>query len=245
MTTPDRSEFFWAQANGKGKGPAPLAPSLGERRVDYHELSMYTETATGPAGAFVSIPYRALHPEDTAQAVGFADMNVGTKALIFDCELLQIAFQFKTYIPIGNFHKGLGTGHVSLEPGLLLTLKLADDTYFQGQLSEWIPIGGTPGYAGAVLLFRNSVNHVFWRPTSNIQLIGNVELDGWGFQTGSFTDPITGTPQRASGTTYLSMGPGVRLVICDKYDFGFASEFALTQGRIAEEIYHLDFRVRF
>ena len=78
-------------------------------------------------------------------------MTVGTKSLLFDCEMLQLSLQFLTYIPTGNFTKGLGVGHLSLEPSLLMSLKFTPRTYLQAQLAEWIPLGGDPTYAGAML----------------------------------------------------------------------------------------------
>ena len=78
-------------------------------------------------------PYREIDPKPAVfeatkpfpESSGFGDLDIGTKSLLLDCELLQVAFQFITYIPTGDFHKGLGTGHVSLEPSILFALKLS------------------------------------------------------------------------------------------------------------------------
>src|SRR5262249_49932089 len=144
----------------------------------------------------VDIPYRSLDPEDPtyAHAAGFADMIIGTKALFFDCELLQMAFVFKTYIPVGNFTKGIGTAHVSLEPSLLMALKLTPDTYLQAQLAEWIPLGGDPNYSGAILHYHISLNQVLWRILPDVPLIGTLEFNGYSFQDGQFTDPVLAAP---------------------------------------------------
>jgi hypothetical protein len=60
MVFPDRAEYFWARADGKGLGPSPQAPLLAARRVDYHELSMYTEAASGKFSFCVNVPYRSI-----------------------------------------------------------------------------------------------------------------------------------------------------------------------------------------
>src|SRR5262249_31088988 len=156
-------------------------------------------------------------------AAGFGDMNLGTKTLFFDCELLQLAFQFRTYLLTGNFLKGIGNGHVSLEPSLLGSLKLTPDTYLQAQLAEWIPIGGDQSYAGSILHYHASVNQVLWRILPDVPLIGTFEFNGYSFQDGQFTDPVLGPFQKSSGDTYLSLGPGLRLVVCNKIDFGIGS----------------------
>ena len=48
---------------------------------------------------------------------GFSDMSITAKTMLLDSELFLFGFQMRTYIPIGQTGKGLGTGHVSLEPG--------------------------------------------------------------------------------------------------------------------------------
>jgi hypothetical protein len=242
---PDRSEFFWARADGKGKGPSPRVPAIAEPKLNYSEMSLYTEGATGRIGVFVEMAYRSIDPTLDPHASGFGDMNTGTKTLLYDCELLQLAFQFRTWIPMGNFHKGLGTGHVSLEPSLILGLKLAPETFLQSQVAEWIPLGGDPNYEGAVLMTKWSVNHVLCRVLPDVPLIGTAEVNSWSFQAGSYTDTELGPFQKSSGTTYVSAGPGIRLVICDKIDFGTAALFSLTEHHLADQLYRLEFRVRF
>src|SRR5262249_38238144 len=64
-----------------------------------------------------------LVPAPCCPASGFDDLNLGTKSVWIDCELLLLTFQFKTFVPTGNFTRGLGTAHVSLEPSLLFAIK--------------------------------------------------------------------------------------------------------------------------
>ena len=233
---PDRSEFFWARENvGKGGGKGPGAPKgfknfHGERSLNYDQLSLYQEAATERASFFFEIPYTAINPSIVGRSSGFSIMNIGTKALFYDCELIQLAFQFRTYFPIGNTSEGLGNGHVSLEPSLLMTLRLAPETYLQGQLAEWIPIGGDPVYQGSILHSAFSLNHVLLRFAPEMPLIGTFEMNGWSFQNGSYTDPsFPKSPARyGGGETYFSLGPGLRTSICNKVDFGAAALFPLT-----------------
>src|SRR5262249_37097162 len=213
---PDRAEYFWARADGKGKGPPPVAPHLGEGALDYNQLNLYTEMAIKKFSFFVEVPYLSVNPDFDPYAAGFGNMNLGTKSLLVDCELLQLAFQFRTYIPIGNFRKGIGNGHVTLEPSLLMALKLGPETYLQGQLAEWAPIGGDPNYEGSILMSHLSLNQVLWRIMPDVPLIGTLECNGLSFQTGSFTDPILGPFQKGGGYTFVSAGPGLRLVMCNR-----------------------------
>jgi hypothetical protein len=257
---PDRAEFFWAQQHpkinqvgaGTGKGPAGIAS-----RVDYFDLSLYAEAAAEKASVFVETPYRHLDVSTAAISAnspltgtsGFADMNVGTKALILDCELLQLTFQFKTYIPTGNFLTGLGTGHVSLEPSFLFGLKLTEESYLQGQISYWIPIGGDSGYQGNIFHSHFSYNHTLCSPFKGLQLVGTLEAEEWTFLGGDYTDSdftLGGTPVavNAKGTIF-SAGPGLRLFICDKLDIGVGTQFSLTGSHFAGETARAEFRWRF
>ncbi len=237
MVYADRAEYFWARADGT-IGPAPT------RALDYHDLSMYTETSSGKFSFFINQPYRSIYPSAPWHGAGFAPMDLGTKTLIFDCELLQIAFQFRTYLPIGNTRKGLGNGHTSLEPSLIAGLSLSPKMYVHGQLGEWIPIAGDPDYAGAILHYHLSVNRVLFRMLPDVPVIGTLEMNGWSFQDGAYTDPVHGM-QSASGTTYFSLGPGVRMSVCDKIDFGIGSAFSLTSANFADQMFRTEFRIRY
>jgi hypothetical protein len=230
-----------------GKGPRPGAgPSTAAlTSLKYNDLSIYQEVAAGKASFFIEMPYRSLDPaEPYNHAANFGDLNLGTKALFFDCELLQLAFQFRTYLPTGNFTKGIGTGHVSLEPSLLGSLKLTADTYLQAQLAEWIPLGGDTSYQGAILHYHLSANQVLWRILPDVPLIGTLEFNGYSFQAGQFTDPTLGPYQKSGGDAYLSLGPGLRLYVCNRIDIGVGSAFALNEHGPAQW-YRTEFRWRF
>lgn len=245
MPRPDKAEFYFARGDGNGKGPNVFG-----RSIDYKELSLYTEAAAGPIGVFVEMPYRNVQVNNPvagefAGHSGFADMNIGTKSLLLDCELLLVSFQFRTYIPTGSPGQGLSTGHVSLEPSLLAALKLTPTTYLQSQFAYWIPIGGDTAYQGPVFHYHFSLNQLLYR-CCNVQFIGTLELDGWDIQGGAFTD-AAGNPQSAKSSVgdIISMGPGLRMVICDKIDFGVGSRFNLSDPRRCEDVVRAEFRWRF
>jgi hypothetical protein len=202
----------------------------------------------------------------SCNASGFADMNLGTKAVLLDCELLLLTFQFKTYLPTGNFMKGLGDGHVSLEPALLFALKLMPDCYLQGEFAYWIPIGGDPLYEGDIYHSHFSLNKTLWSPCPGLRLVGTLECEHWEVLGGNFTAPDllveTTTPVAGPGGTMknrpvltpvaqsategiFSAGPGLRFFICDKIDFGIGTQFAITQDHWEEELVRAEFRWRF
>jgi hypothetical protein len=265
LKNPDRAEYFWAREftnptqqiancgrpNVPGKGPPCIA-----RKVDYEELTLYNEASTGRIGAFVEIPYREVdasggivNTDPCCRQSQFADMNVGSKTLLLDCELIQISFQFKTFIPIGSSGKGMGTSHVSLEPALLFNLKLSNATYLQAESAYWIPIGGDQIYQANIWHNHFSLNHILCCPCKDLQLIGTAELNEWHVYGGAYTVDayMSGTNFLANGgtTTILSGGPGLRGIVCDRYDVGVGSAFAFTGSRWAKDLVRAEFRWRF
>jgi hypothetical protein len=175
-------------------------------------------------------------------------MNVGTKSVLLDCELLLFTFQFRTFIPTGSPSTGTGTGHVSLEPSFLWALKLTQTTYFQGQLAYLTPIGGTHGVQSDMLWADLSLNQLLWQcgACNGVQLIGSAELSAYEFGGGGYTDPGTGLLLSARGVDdIVNIGPGLRLVVCNKIDFGVGSAFAVTRDRLAGSLIRAEFRWRF
>jgi hypothetical protein len=247
---PDKAEFLWPRADGRGKYLKAMgAPAGGERRVSYRDFYMITETAIDRFGASVAVPYRQVSPEDPQffpGASGLGDLIIGTKSLLLDCELLQFTFAFNTFVPTGNFTKGLGTGNVSLEPALLLALKITPSTYLQGELAYRFPLGGDTTYQGPVFHYHASLNQLLWNCGCDLKLIGTAELSGWEITGGAYTDPATGIPLSAKNVgDVLSVGPGLRFVVCDKIDFGAAVMFAVTHQTMGDEYLRVEFRWRF
>jgi hypothetical protein len=283
IKNPDRAEYFWAkQFTGatldKGLQQIPSCRGPGNpgkgvpcvaKSVDSEDLSLYNEGATGVVGAFVEIPYREVSFEPGAvdntpaslnccrSQSGFGDINVGTKTLLLDCELIQISFQFKTFIPTASAGKGFGVSHVSLEPALLFAVKLTPDTYLQAETAYWIPLSGDPVFQADIWHSHFSLNHILWHPCHDFQLIGTAELNEWSVFGGAYTvadygsfapDPATGKVNifaNSATTSMVSAGPGIRAVICDKIDFGVGSAFALSGTRWAKESVRAEFRWRF
>jgi hypothetical protein len=241
---PDRNEFFWARADGNGLGPKPKAPFLGERRLRHNDLILITEGGTATASLAVETVYRNLQADQFGHASGFNDMVLTSRTLLFDCELLQFAMLFRTHLPTGNASKGLGVGHTSLEPGAVVGIKLTPTTYLQTQVSQWIPLGGNPAYAGLVLHYHTSVNQELCRIMPDVPVLGTFEFAGYSFQDGNYTDPVLGSLQKSSGYTYAYLGGGMRLFVCDKIDFGIGALFAVSRQHFAREFYRSEFRVR-
>jgi hypothetical protein len=263
INLPDKAEWFWAKEYERGPrppgalttpavpavpgaAPTPLGP--GERKLPQdRELYIYNEAAVDRFSLFVELSYRDYQGDLFPARSGFGDMNIGTKSLLLDCELIQLTFQFKTFLPTGNFTEGLGNGHVSLEPSLLGAVKLTPDCYFQFQVADWIPVGGSTDFQGNVFHYHLSLNHLLCNCGKDIQLIGTAEADGFKIVNGQFTDPATGLPLRAVEVgNIFYVGAGLRLSICNKIDFGVGGLYATNRENImGKDWVRAEFRWRF
>jgi hypothetical protein len=238
---PDRAEYFMKQfANDKFINQA-----------SFNEFHLYNEIAPTPGFAFfIDLPFRssAFEPAGLASTPAdssrFGDMSLGTKSVILDCELLLLTFQFTTYIPTGNpTAAGIGTGHVSLEPALLGALKLTPDLYAQFQTALWIPIAGGSDVAGSVVHNRLSLNYVLYRFLPDVQLIGTAEVLNYNVVYGGYTASL-GNRVSDRGA-FVNAGPGLRLNVCDRIDFGAGAHFSLVGDDFIGQQYRFEFRWRF
>ena len=256
MTRPDRNQF-WLNNVTPTHGSVRLAggphnPTGGFVRgsgvitnlsARLQQVSLYQEAAGEHGSFFVEYPYRQINESWAPTQAGFGDVNFGIKSLLFDCEMLQVAFQLRTFMPSGNFTDNLGTGLFALDPSILASLKLSPTTYFQGQFGNWVPLGG-PGVkrslAGGIFYWFMSLNQVLCYTTPDSPLIATLEMDGWSFEDGSYTgsiSSITSTThpnqttklnhvEKGGGVSYFNIGPGLRQSICNRVDFGGAITWA-------------------
>src|SRR5205823_4677207 len=101
-----------------GPGPPQLAS-----HINYQEYNGYIEYApTKCFSTFLEVPVRSIvfANGSNPNVTGFSDINAGVKyALIADCDR-YFTLQTKLYSPTGDAARGLGTRHVSAEPGFLV-----------------------------------------------------------------------------------------------------------------------------
>ncbi|MGO9601373.1 MAG: hypothetical protein ACLP7Q_25615 [Isosphaeraceae bacterium] len=251
MTRPDRNQFWINQVKYGYSGNRKIASILPLARLQ--QVYLYQEAAAERASFFVEIPYRQINQNYAPTQAGFSDLNFGSKALLFDSELLLITFQFRTFMPTGNFTNNLGNGQFALDPSLLTSLKLGPETYFQGQFGNWIPLGG-PGVnrqlAGGIFYWLMSLNQVLCYFTPDSPLIGTLEMDGWSFEDGQYTAKLVNGNgvfhEKGGGVSYFNIGPGLRQSICNRLDFGGAITFASNSGaHWAEPWFRFELRILF
>lgn len=254
MTRPDRNQFMISQVNlPRNNRFAVTNPFLRLQQV-----SLYQEAAGERGSLFVEMPYRQINPSFQPTQAGFGDINFGVKSLWFDCEMLQVTFQMRTFMPSGNFTNNLGTGQFVVDPSILTSLKLGPETYFQGQFGNWTPVGGPGGanltdgnkMAGGIFYWLMSVNQVLWHYTPDSPLIATLEMDGWSFENGGYTNMVLPgrnyrRPADGGGVSYFNIGPGLRQSICNRLDFGGAITWATDTSHWAQPWFRFEVRFLF
>ncbi|OAI46956.1 hypothetical protein AYO44_01905 [Planctomycetaceae bacterium SCGC AG-212-F19] len=183
MTHPNRAEYFYAKYQSIGGNGVALA----ETRVDYEDWLVQLEYAwTRRFSTFIEAGARAINPELNNNAAGWTDTNAGFKYAFVANDDRFLTFQFRTYIPTGPGARGLGTNHVSLEPGLLLWQKLGDRTRVEAEFLDWIPVEGSD-YAGNVLQYGIGISYDVFR-NCKYRIAPVVEFVGWTVLAGQDTD---------------------------------------------------------
>jgi hypothetical protein len=236
---PNRAEMFYAQSRPGGPGlPLP------ERSVDFQDLTFHVERAFGGrVSVFFETGARFLNPEVNRNSAGLSDTNVGFKYAFLTGENGVASFQLRTYIPTGNPNQGLGTSHVSLEPGLLGFARLTDRLGLAGELRYWIPVSGTD-FAGSVLRYGLGLRYTVL-DTGRVRLTPTTEFIGWTVLGGrqSRLEPNGEVlPQSAAGVSILNAKVGARLDVGDRLGFYMGYGRAITGETWYRDVLRLEAR---
>lgn len=242
-TRPNRAEFFWP--GGQPLGPGPR---LAERAVDYQDFSFYTERAFGNRSSiFGNLPFRLLDPVRNDNTGGLADSDVGFKHALISSNDTVATLQFRTYIPSGDAHRGLGNRHVSLEPALLVFHRVSRRLTFESEIRDWIPVGGTESFAGNTIRYGLGAGWLF-HETRDWKFRGIAEFVGWtvldGRETVVLGDDRVLT-RNAHGDTIVNAKLGLRVGLGQFSSFYAGYGRALTHASWYDNTFRLEFRRNF
>ncbi len=226
---PDRAEFFYAQCGCNPGAPGPGSPGPPARvngSIDYQDLRGYLEVAANRRfSVFGEVPVRFLQTSrangipgstDTGAAAGLSDLEAGFKYALFQDVNSIFTFQFKTYIPTGNASQGLGTNHVSLEPGFLAQSRVNRSLDVFGEFRDWIPVNGSTfngsNYSGNVLRYGVGATYTV-AETQQVRVRPVVEVVGWSVLDGQFLNTSPGSVGvENAATTIVNLKLGVRTI---------------------------------
>lgn len=221
---PDEAEVFFAQPMSLG-GKGPPA----ETSANYQDFDFIAEMGNSSASVRTTIPVRLIDGQIDGDTAGMGDVQIATKLVLLTGERLKITQYLDTYIPSGAAGKGLGTGHVSLEPGLLASYRWSDETYFHAEAKYLIPIPTSPGIAGTMLTWGFGASHLLY-DGDVFAVIPTAELVCYTIFNASETiaTPVP-TTQEIDNAVIPSLHFGVR-VVSDRFrDIGTV-EFGLSNG---------------
>ena len=236
---PTRAEFFYPR--GRPFGPGLPEP---ERAVDFQDYTLYLEKTIGPAWSiFAEGGVRALNPDLNANTSGLADANVGFKYAFLADESQVWSFQFRTYLPTGAASRGLGTHHVSLEPGVLGFVRLAENLGLASEVRYWQPVGGTD-FAAPVLRYGLGLRYDLvdgdgWRLAPTAEAIGWTVLGG--HESRLLPDGRSAVLD-SNGTTVVNVKLGARLDLGDRAGLYAGYGRAVTGERWYRDVFRVEFR---
>ena len=148
MTRPDRNQFWIQGVTAMRKNGRRIT----DPRARLQQFYVYQEAAAERGSFFIEYPYRQINQSYAPTQAGFSDLNFGIKSLMFDCELLQITFQFRTFTPTGNGMLNLGTGHFAPRPLDPHHAEAGPGHLFPGPVRQLDPPGRQPEPGGRRLL---------------------------------------------------------------------------------------------
>ncbi|QDU41236.1 hypothetical protein Mal4_56010 [Maioricimonas rarisocia] len=142
---PDRSEYLWSKIGGRG-------PKQTEFQLDIHQFTIYSEKGSDTTSAFFEIPITMLDPAVNSNTAGPGDMVIGAKTVMLEDENWIITSLMRTYTPLGTPRRGLGRGHLALEPGVTIQWRFGRRTHLHGTMKFHFPIAANFDFGGEVLI---------------------------------------------------------------------------------------------
>jgi hypothetical protein len=273
--------------------PRSRGPEQMPQHVNYQEASPYLEYALNRRfSLFAELPFRYLefrgNQEDSPEAermpngkffpepldentvppnnypFGVSDLQFGFKFAFLADSRRYLTLQFRTYLPTGDPALGLGTGHASLEPGLLFHRQLTERWAIDGEVLDWIPIGGGKSiidgkrFASNIVIYGLGTSYTVYS-REKLRVAPVAEFVGWTTVDGlwSFFGPVHATPPpgivipvthgvaEAAGDTIVNAKFGVRTYFGDGHDIYVGFGRALTGSRWYQEILRVEYRYSF
>ena len=192
---------------------------------------------------------RFLDPVANGNTAGVGDLIIGSKTTMIDRGDFRLTSIFKTHVPVGLDRRGLGRGHLALEPGLLGNWRVGCNTWIHGELDFFFPLGAQADAAGEVLTFGLGLTNVLiarpWHhgPDSDWALIGSLEfvgkslLDGERTELSGLTTPVD--------ETIINIHPGLRLALSEEFDLGVSVAAPITNSSLYDSQWRFEMRWRY
>ena len=191
------------------------------------------------------VPFRSTDPQVNENHAGLGDIQLIVKTVLLDGNQWMLTQYFGTHFASGNSAAGLGTGHVSLEPGMLFRNEFRENTWMHGELKFWFPTGADPQHGGQVLKFATGFNQV-WMETDHNAWLPSIEMVAYSVLNGKATDS-SGALRAIDHDAIFYLTPGLHYVVDQKGDFGLfeigsAVSLAISRERFTDSTWNFDMR---
>jgi hypothetical protein len=237
---PTRATYLFA----KGGLPNSVGFPLPETRVDTLELTSYAEYSLTPwFSFFLEGSYRWINPEVNANQSGASDMRYGMRVCTWSSDSFIATILLRLYQPSARYET-LGTGHWSIEPGLLAAYKINNNFHLEGELRYWIPIT-RDDFAGDIFRYGLGLSYGQRNP-NGVWYMPVLEGIGWtvmGGKTMLASSPDNFVVQDARNQTIVNGYLGLRVGYAQNVDFYIGYGRSFTGQFWARDMYR--FEVRF
>jgi len=175
---PMRAEYLHPSGGFPNANGFPLM----ETKISYQEFTSFAEFSVTPwFSGFVEAPYRWLNPDINENRSGAGDMRYGLKLCTWSDNDVIATILLRLYQPSAS-SEALGTGHWSVEPGLLLAYRVTPMIHLEGELRYWIPLT-RDDFAGQIARYGLGLS---WgqRRSSGLWYMPVLEGVGWTVMSG-------------------------------------------------------------
>ena len=239
---PSRATYVYP----KGGLPGGIGFPLPETRVDAQDLTTIAEYSLTPwLSFFMEGTYRWINPEVNSNTSGASDMKYGMKLCTWSDENVIATVLLRIYQPTAKYET-LGTGHWSIEPGLLAAYRISPMLHLEGEVRYWIPLGGGD-FAGDILRYgvglsygQRNANGVWYMPVA--EAIGWTVLGG---KTMLASSPDNFVVQEARNQTIANAYLGMRIGYAQNVDLYLGYGRSFTGQFWSRETYRVEFRLSY
>jgi hypothetical protein len=239
---PTRATYLFA----KGGVPNSVGFPLPETRVDADEMTSYAEFGVASwFSIFMEAPYRWINPEVNANQSGPGDMRYGLKICTWSDENIIATILLRVYQPTAR-NATLGTGHWSLEPGLLAAYRISPSWHLEGEFRYWIPLS-SDDFAGNILRYGLGLS---WgqRQPAGVWYAPVVECIGWTVLSGKTmlaSSPDDFVIQDARNQTIVNAYLGLRFGYGQNVDMFLGYGRAVTGEYWARDNFRFEVRLSY
>jgi hypothetical protein len=235
---PARATYLFAG----GGFPGTAGFVLPETRVDTLQLTSVAEYSITPwFSLFMEAPYRWVSPEVNSYENGAGDMCYGLKLCTWSSDSIIATVLLRVYQPTAR-DDTLGTGHWSVEPGLLAACQITQSLRVEGEFRYWTSLGGND-FSGDLL--RYGIGISYGNRKSGFWFAPVLEGVGWtvlGGKTMIVSSPANYVVEEAHGQTIVNACLGVRLGYGRNFDVYAGYGRALTGDYWQRDTYRVEFR---